>query len=176
MSQTAQNKRPIEKAADIIRDAGGKIVGRTRLQKIACLMELAGVGYGFSFEYHHYGPYSEELTHAIRDAYLIGLLNEEECSASWGGTYSVYTTDVASVLPPSSPQKILVQLAVDADPIELELAITAAFLGSQGEGNPWQETENRKSEKARDGRLERAKHLYEKFRAVNSPIPLPPLE
>jgi hypothetical protein len=31
-----------QKVADIIRDAGGKIVGRTRLQKIGYLLELLG--------------------------------------------------------------------------------------------------------------------------------------
>ena len=53
-------KRDTEKVADIVRDAGGKIVGRTRLQKIGYLLELSGLGEGFSFDYRHYGPFSEE--------------------------------------------------------------------------------------------------------------------
>ena len=36
-------------AAEIVRDGGGRIVGRTRLQKVAYLLELAGFGGGFRF-------------------------------------------------------------------------------------------------------------------------------
>ena len=39
-----RRKRDTEKVAAIIRDAGGKIVGRTRLQKTGYLLELAGLG------------------------------------------------------------------------------------------------------------------------------------
>ena len=35
------------RAAEIVRDAGGHIVGRTRLQKIAYILEAAGLGGGF---------------------------------------------------------------------------------------------------------------------------------
>ena len=61
-------KRDTDKVVAIVRDAGGTIVGRTRLQKTAYLLELAGLGEGFHFSYRHYGPYSEELASAVRDA------------------------------------------------------------------------------------------------------------
>jgi hypothetical protein len=35
--------RDWQKAAEIVRDAGGRIVGRTKLQKIAYLLELSGL-------------------------------------------------------------------------------------------------------------------------------------
>ena len=38
-----------QQAAAIIRDAGGYIVGRTKLQKIGFFLEAAGVGSGFMF-------------------------------------------------------------------------------------------------------------------------------
>src|ERR1700689_1317602 len=79
------------KAAEIVRDVGGQIVGRTKLQKVAFLLELAGFGEGFEFEYRHYGPYSEELATAIQFAEAFGLVTQEERTASWGGTYSIYT-------------------------------------------------------------------------------------
>ena len=69
----------------IVRDAGGKVVGRTRLQKIACLLELAGLGSGFSFSYKHYGPFSDELASAARFASVFSNLKEEEKPTSWGG-------------------------------------------------------------------------------------------
>ena len=57
-----------EKAAALVRDAGGKLVGRTRLQKVAYLTQLAGFARDFPFEYRHYGPYSEELAEAMEIA------------------------------------------------------------------------------------------------------------
>ena len=70
MTQGPDRKRDIDKVADIIRDAGGKVVGRTRLQKLGYLLELSGLGDGFSFEYRHYGPYSEELAAADDDYFM----------------------------------------------------------------------------------------------------------
>jgi uncharacterized protein YwgA len=64
----AKHKPDWQKAAEIVRDAGGRIVGRTKLQKVAYLLELAGLGDGFQFEYRHYGPYSEDLAGAIQMA------------------------------------------------------------------------------------------------------------
>src|SRR5665213_1953426 len=87
------NKSDIQKAADIIRVAGGQVIGRTRLQKIAYLLEITGAGSGFSFEYRHYGPYSEQLANAASTAKTIGVITEVECSTSWGGWYSVFTAD-----------------------------------------------------------------------------------
>jgi len=176
MSKNAEESRAAEKAADIIRDAGGKLVGRTRLQKTAYLLELAGVGDGFSFEYRHYGPYSEELATSVRYASLLHLINEEEKPATWGGFFSVFTTQGTSDGNGSTVRRELVAIANSADPIELELAATAAFLFLGGENDPWTETAKRKPEKAREGRLERAKALYKNFSSVPAPTPLPKLD
>ena len=54
------------KARDIVRDAGGRIVGRTRFQKIAYLLSVAGFEDGLRFVYKHYGPFSEDLAVAVR--------------------------------------------------------------------------------------------------------------
>lgn len=168
-------RRDVEKAANIIRDVGGRLVGRTKLQKIACLLELTGLGEGFPFSYLHYGPYSEELANAARDAAFIGLIVEKEDQAEWGGRYSIYTIsdDNLSKAPPV--RKELAAIAVEADSVELELAVTAAFLASQGENNAWQETVSRKPEKAKDGRLAKAQILYKKLQSVVTPKPLPNL-
>ena len=66
-----------QEAADIIRDAGGQIVGRTRLQKIAYLLEATGLGSGFEFEYRHYGPYSEQLADAVSVSRRLSIIAEE---------------------------------------------------------------------------------------------------
>lgn len=161
------------RAAAIVRDAGGHIVGRTKFQKIGFFLEAAGVGSGFPFRYKHYGPYSEQLAAATQHAAALKLLVENEAVANWGGQYSTFYTQ----MPPdtfSHPARArLAQEMVNADAVELELAATAAFLAYEGFADPWNETARRKPEKAEGGRLERAKQLYSRLRQVPTPHPLP---
>jgi uncharacterized protein len=160
-------------AAAIIRDAGGAIVGRTKLQKIGFFLELAGVGSGFPFRYKHYGPYSEQLATAAQHAAALRLITERESVANWGGLYSTFHTEMP-LDPSTNPARIrLAQVMVNADAVELELAATAAFLASNGFLDPWAETARRKPEKAEGGRLEQAKQLYSRLRQVSTPGPLP---
>jgi uncharacterized protein YwgA len=170
-------ERPdIRSAAEIVRDAGGRIVGRTKLQKIAYLLQLAGFQAGFDFEYRHYGPYSEDLASAIRLADAFGLVTETERLANWGGHYSIYqaTEKLGSQRP--GPQACFCEHAVKLGPVELELAATAAFLNAvEGYEDPWEETARRKPEKASGGRLDKAKEAYKRLMALNMPRPLPPI-
>lgn len=167
-------------AARIIQDAGGELVGRTRLQKVAYLMQLAGFGEEFAFEYRHYGPFSEDLARGIDIASALGPVREVERQADWGGRYSIY-----SLRHPEPPQDAgraaFVQKAKEIGAVELELAATAAFLfevegfGRIQEGNPWHETRRRKPDKAKDGRLERASQAYDALRKMPTPHVLPAL-
>ena len=61
MNEAVQALEPHEIAARLVDEAGGRLVGRTRLQKVACLAKLAGYLPEFNFEYRHYGPFSEAL-------------------------------------------------------------------------------------------------------------------
>ena len=163
------------KVAGIVRDAGGRIVGRTRLQKVAYLLSVAGLEEGLPFAYKHYGPYSEDLATAARDAGLFGLLCETEQQASWGGTYSTY---VVGEQPSSSvplARRRLAAEAAEADAIELELAATAVFLAKEGYSDPWMETARRKPEKTENGRIEKARVLYRKLSAIETPVTWPPI-
>jgi len=164
----------MKEAADIIRDAGGRVVGRTRLQKLAYLLEITGLGSDFSFEYRHYGPFSEELASAVEDAQLWDLISEEERPTTWGGYYSLYTAGASVAKADVNPaRKELIRTAKGANPIELELAATAAFLKAvENVPDPWEETARRKPEKAAKS-LANAKVLYEKLRLVKTPKPLP---
>lgn len=161
------------KAAGIVRDAGGRIVGRTRLQKVAYLLSVTGLESGLPFAYKHYGPYSEDLATAARDADLLGFLKETEQQASWGGTYSTYVVDGQPNLSCLPARRRLASEAAAADAIELELAATAVFLANEGYGDPWMETARRKPEKAENGRIEKAKVLYRKLSAIETPVPWP---
>jgi hypothetical protein len=152
--------------ADIVRDAGGEIVGRTKLQKSVFFLDLAGFDIPFRFGYKHYGPYSESLAEAAELAAALDLVSERQQPASWGGTYSVY-----SVLRTADPEpSIRVQLlreAVGSDPILLELAATAGYLAREGSAEPWAETARRKPDKSANGRLGRAKDLYRRLRGAS---------
>jgi uncharacterized protein YwgA len=163
------------KAAAIVRDAGGRIVGRTRLQKIAFLLEAAGLGSGFRFKYKHYGPYSEELTNASRTATVLGYMTEVEQPATWGGSFSTFEAYLPGDPNVAESRRHLSKETVTADAVELELAATALFLAREGFPHAWAETARRKPEKAADGRLDRARSLYERIRQVKTPNPLPPL-
>ncbi|CAH1652947.1 hypothetical protein [Chelatococcus asaccharovorans] len=161
------------RVAEIVSNAGGRVVGRTKLQKIGFFLEEAGLGSGFPFRYRHYGPYSEQLSAASQHAAALQLIVEKETIANWGGRYSTFHTDLASN-PSTSPIRIrLIQEMVDSDAVELELAATAAFLAKEGFSDPWAETARRKPEKAEEGRLERAKQLYSRLQGIETPRSLP---
>ena len=114
-----------KKVARIIADSGGRIVGRTRLQKIAYLLTVTGMEEGLIFGYKHYGPYSEDLASAARLGNLLGDLQEVEQSASWGGSYSVFTAP-STVSAPEYPNRCqFASKAAESDAVELELAATA---------------------------------------------------
>jgi uncharacterized protein len=159
--------------AAIVRDAGGRIVGRTRLQKIGFVLEAVGLGDGFPFKYKHYGPYSDELTAASRTAAVVGLIDETEHAASWGGSYSTFATNLPPDPEAAQARLRLAQEMVRADAVELELAATALFLARSGTADAWAETSRRKPEKAAAGRLEGAKELYGRLRLIEAPTPLP---
>ncbi|WP_156629529.1 hypothetical protein [Methylobacterium sp. Leaf85] len=165
-------------AARIVQDAGGELVGRTRLQKIAFLTQLAGFGDEFAFEYRHYGPYSEELAQAMEIAVVLGPVVEEERVADWGGRYSIYTV-AGSDNDSDQDRKNFIQEAKRIDAVELELAATAAYfyviegIGDKVEGNPWEETRRRKPSKATGQRLDRAFRAYEELRKMKTLSPLP---
>lgn len=167
------SKSDIEKVAAIVQDAGGSIIGRTKLQKISFILEAVGLGDGFSFEYYHYGPFSEELAAAAKDAATLGILEEKEQRATWGGFYSRYEVKSDPTRDSNTIRSRIAQEGARANSIELELAATALFLAIEGDSDPWGETARRKPEKAEGGRLERAREFYKKLQTFETPNPLP---
>lgn len=163
----------MEELVRIVSAADGELVGRTRLQKTAFLLELAGLGSGYQFNYKHYGPFSEELASAVDLAPLLYDFHEEQRRSGWGGTYSVFTVGAHYEGEEKNPYRQLVLIAKRANPIELELAATAAYLASIGDEDPWGETERRKPEKVVGGKLELAKALYGRFKSLQLPESLP---
>jgi len=163
-------------AARLVREAGGVLIGRTRLQKVACLAKLAGLLDTFEFEYRHYGPFSEGLATAMDTAAGLKFVEEQETQAVWGGWYSTYRATDRTPPAEDAQRFQFVTEAAKIGAIQLELAATAAFLHvKEGLDGPeaWAETARRKPEKAQDNRLEAAKVAYRQLRCLSTPTPLP---
>ena len=166
------------KAAALVRDAGGKLVGRTRLQKVAYLTQLAGFAGDFPFEYRHYGPYSEELAEAMEIAVGLDFVEEDERVSASGALYSIYRADPADA---EDDRSRFIKTAASISAIELELAATAAYLyveeGCRGDDgrDAWSTTKRQKPSKAAEGRLGKAKVAYKKLRRIPTPRELPPI-
>jgi len=157
----------------ILQAADGEIVGRTRLQKIAYLLNLSGYDTPFEFEYKHYGPFSRDVAQATSFAELAGVLSEETKPASWGGTYSIFTLTNREDCPEvDNPVVPLIQEASKVNSIALELAATAAFLSGEYD-NSWDETKRRKPNKATDENIKQAKVFYEKIQKLDTLKELP---
>ena len=65
-------------AVNLIKLSRGKLVGWTRLQKGAYLLDRCGAAFGLPFIYHYYGPYSFELAYGWEDALAEGRIEIEE--------------------------------------------------------------------------------------------------
>ena len=77
--------------AAVVAAAGGTLTGRVRLQKAVYLLDRLGLNSGFGDEYHHYGPYSQDLDNATADAKAFGVLEETyHHRQSDGAMYSVF--------------------------------------------------------------------------------------
>lgn len=159
--------------AHVINLNSGKLTGRTRLQKTFYILESYGVELGIDFQYHHYGPYSEELSIAIDDAIALGFISEDKKLTNKFQTYSIFSslTDEDSNYFDKNLDVIasrLLSTLSSYDTITLELAATADFLSEAGfESDPWLETKIRKASKATDERMAKAKRLLDEIHALN---------
>lgn len=81
----------------------GTIVGKTRLQKVACLVEAKArqanpLGTGLAFTLHLHGPFSRELASLV-DGWVKGGILEEQLNFTPAGhpQYSYYLSDRGSL-------------------------------------------------------------------------------
>lgn len=150
--------------ADILGAAGGRLVSRIRLQKIAYILDQLGAESGFDYSYHHYGPYSRDLDSAILDAEAFGLVKEDYgYRKSDGARYSVFVQNAEgkefSCLKDGYLRNITKRLAAENVTV-LELAATAHWLAEFEKVDDWKaEIRRRKGSKTDNGRLEEATKL-----------------
>jgi uncharacterized protein len=147
--------------AKVIRLNGGRIVGKTRLQKTVYFLEQLGVGFGFDFEYHYYGPYSEELTAALDDSIALKIVDETIVGGNYEQPYSTFTTEqFPSDEDIDEDRMSILDVLRNYNAIVLELAATADFIKNYSPGRePWKETSMRKSDKATPERIQKAQKL-----------------
>ena len=65
--------------------ASGEIVGRKKLQKMIYIAKKLSFPFQEKFQFHFYGPYSEELTLRVEELYNLGFI--EEVKEKKGGYY-----------------------------------------------------------------------------------------
>lgn len=157
---------PEHNVADIVKAAGGRLVSRIRLQKIAYLLDQMGADSGFVYTYHHFGPYSRELDSAILDAQAFNLIEEQfERRKLDGARYSIFTMKenskgyTFSYLHDDKLRKLVERLSSENVTV-LELAATAHWLLEGEKISDWKsEIIRRKGTKTEGGRLEQATQL-----------------
>ncbi|MRG95725.1 hypothetical protein [Polyangium spumosum] len=64
---------------EVIRQMGGTVYGRVRIQKTAYFLQRMGMAEleGIDFFYHHYGPFSWTVAESLLDGERCGALREE---------------------------------------------------------------------------------------------------
>lgn len=164
------SSEPEALVADVIAAAGGRLVSRIRLQKIAYLLDKMGAKNGFSFSYYHYGPYSRDLDNAVLDAQAFDKITETiERRKSDGAHYSVFvsksqTSEHAySYLNDKALRERVKQLST-VNVTVLELAATAHWLAREEQVSDWRtEIVRRKGAKTGGTRLAEATFLLEEL-------------
>ncbi len=145
---------------------GGNFIGKTRLQKTFYFLDSKGADLGLDFDYHRYGPYSEELS------WVLSFVKEDEIkviekpkfnSVEFSLGENVRAEKVGAL----SPEEVKETLDVlkQFSSWELELAATIHYFQNQGMPmeKAQEETIQRKTLKASSERMKRATELLKEI-------------
>lgn len=94
---------PHELAARIVQNAGGKVVGRSRMQKVTDLARPAGFPAEFGFACRPHGPFSEDRATGLEIASVFADLLDEVRQSDRGGTFAI--DRLAEERPPTDPER-----------------------------------------------------------------------
>ena len=155
---------PNEVLQQIFAAADGEIVGRIRLQKIAYLLQQKAGGGGLFFTYHHYGPFSRELSDALDWAVMREDVEETPRETGFGSTYSAFRWKGPQEEPadlvgrPAAPETKAIVAELKTQPsVILELAATIHWLRVKEHARDWREQlKIRKKLKATESNIDRA--------------------
>ena len=152
---------------DLIALNGGRLVGRTRLQKGGYLLHRCGANFGLPFIYYHYGPYSSDLASGCLDALADKRIKIEERPGRHRVRYAIFTlgkdarpSGRLGALSAAEARRLLKKMEKVSD-IVLELAATIVYFVENGDDmkKAVEETKARKSIKASAERLREAYSL-----------------
>jgi uncharacterized protein YwgA len=122
----------------LVEASGGSIDTRIRIQKEAFLLSLKGYPHfrGHTFKYHHFGPFSREISDLIQSAVAAGLLVEREEKYTDGRRYTYEITEAGRALTKdksgsSDELSKYVDVLRNQHWRALELAATVAYLESR---------------------------------------------
>ena len=148
---------------DLIALHDGKLVGRTRLQKTAYLLDRCGGSFDMRFVYYHYGPYSPELALGALVAHQNERIEVTEKPGRYRIRYAIFQTKLGTASPSAlgelaaSSVRRLLKPIKNASDLVLEIAATIMFLRAKGyPKRAVEETKARKTLIASDERVERA--------------------
>lgn len=149
---------------DMIELNGGRLVGRTRLQKGGYLLHRCGANFGLPFIYYHYGPYSSDLASGCLDALADKRIKIRERPGRHGVRYAIFTlgkdarpSGRLGALSADEARPLLRKIERVSDTV-LELAATIVYFVENGSSAKAavEETKARKSIKASPERLREA--------------------
>jgi len=154
----APNHKAVAKIVDL---NDGKLVGKIRFQKSVYFLEELSLGFGFSFEYYHYGPYSEELSDSLNDAQALNLIEIDWDRTNSGAKFAVFNSTSKLERDDDDQERIKVLKCLNSySSLVLELGATADFLRKNGyKEDPWAETICRKPTKSSDLFIAKSKTL-----------------
>lgn len=166
MNETVMERETV--VAGVVAAAGGRLAGRVRLQKIIYLLDRLGMRSGFTYEYHHFGPFSRELDSATADAQaFLGLREEFAHREIDGARYSVFhldgdvSEDVFGLIG-REPARSLIYTLSTTNVTVLELAATIDWLWRMERVSDWRnELVKRKGPKLQNGKFDRALELLQ---------------
>jgi len=158
----------------LVMAAGGEVVGKIRLQKIVYLLDQLGLDSGFSYEYFHYGPYSEDLAETVEDDVVFGRLSaSQRRRVSDGVPYVAYSATKSGNEDAPETHIPIGRIRAALDEMQrhsatvLELAATIHWLVVMEDVPDWKvELVRRKGAKTRDGRDRKA---FELLRTLGLP-------
>lgn len=152
--------------------AGGEVVGKVRLQKAVYLLDQLGMNSGFSYDYHHYGPFSADLADQLDEDVVFGRVIEVPMRrASDGVPFSAYRAGKSDSKNSDKLGDVAVEMVKAALTVMqqrsatiLELAATIHWLRSVEGIDDWRsELLSRKGAKTENGRADKALDLLKEL-------------
>ena len=144
---------------------GGVIKGENSIQRIAYLLEVAKVGYGFNFQWKKATPFCEELQKVIDSARYFKNLKIIHTKTKSGVRDVIYKTFVPYRGRGGKDDffKIIVSKAAESDPKHLDLVATAAFHYWLEDDDPWDRVKRLKFNTRYGDTLKKSQKLYERL-------------